>query len=266
MNQPLQDNHTLHVTIVVGAASTIAQAIIKQLSDTESAKILAFSRSTSGLVKNSRIEYIATGYTETEICAAAKYVQPYLGIIKRVIICNGILHNQFDTQVDQRLPDSPVKEKKSLGPEKSLAAIQSDNFNRVMNANALVPVMWLQQLSRFLKGPHQCNVVVFSARVGSISDNRSGGWYSYRASKAALNMLLKTTAIEWSRSLKNVKLLSFHPGTTDSPMSKPFQARVAPEKLFSAEFVAGQLIRLLDELALDGELSFADWNHEAVSW
>jgi NAD(P)-dependent dehydrogenase (short-subunit alcohol dehydrogenase family) len=109
-------------------------------------------------------------------------------------------------------------------------------------------------------------VTVFSARVGSISDNHLGGWYSYRTSKAALNMLLKTVSIEFSRRAKNIKIISFHPGTTDTLLSKPFQKNVPEGKLFTCEFVANQLISIVSDTAIDGELSYVDWQGRNIDW
>jgi NAD(P)-dependent dehydrogenase (short-subunit alcohol dehydrogenase family) len=102
--------------------------------------------------------------------------------------------------------------------------------------------------------------------VGSISDNRLGGWYSYRCSKAALNMFMKTAAIEFGRRFPRVKLVALHPGTTDTALSRPFQRRVAPEKLFTPEFVAGRLAAVLEEVKPDRELSFLAWDGSEVDW
>jgi len=107
---------------------------------------------------------------------------------------------------------------------------------------------------------------VFSARVGSTSDNRLGGWYSYRASKAALNSLLKSFAVEYARRLKNVKLIAFHPGTVDTDLSKPFQASVPEQNLFSAVFVADQLAEIMASADLDGQLSYLDWDGKSIQF
>ena len=93
-----------------------------------------------------------------------------------------------------------------------------------------------------------------------------GGWYGYRSSKAALNMLLKTASVEYARRNKNVKLISFHPGTTDTDLSKPFQSAVRAEKLFTPDFVASKLLELMNSSNIDGELSFLDWQGETVEW
>ena len=117
-----------------------------------------------------------------------------------------------------------------------------------------------------LKHAPDPRIAVFSARVGSISDNQLGGWYSYRASKAALNMVLKCAAIELARLNPRAKLVAFHPGTTDTNMSKPFQKGVPAEKLFSPDFVASRLLVSLDSIVPDGELAFLDWDGKAIAW
>ena len=89
-------------------------------------------------------------------------------------------------------------------------------------------------------------IAVLSARVGSLGDNELGGWYSYRASKAALNMMMKCAAIEVRRLNKQAKLVAYHPGTVDSPLSKPFQRSVPEGQLFTPQFSAAQLIDILD--------------------
>lgn len=127
-------------------------------------------------------------------------------------------------------------------------------------------MLWLKSLVPLLSGKQACKIVVFSARVGSISDNKLGGWYSYRASKAAINMLLKSAAVELARSVKNIKLISFHPGTTDSPLSKPFHKNVPANKLFKSEFVAQQLIDIVQNTAIDGQASFVDWQGKSTPW
>jgi len=98
-----------------------------------------------------------------------------------------------------------------------------------------------------------------SARVGSISDNRLGGWYAYRASKAALNMVLKTLAIEIGRRFKNQIIVGLHPGTVDTDLSKPFQGNVPEGKLFTAEFSAEKLLDVVDGLSAEDSGNLFDW-------
>jgi NAD(P)-dependent dehydrogenase (short-subunit alcohol dehydrogenase family) len=127
-------------------------------------------------------------------------------------------------------------------------------------------MLWLAAFTTAIKNADELRIAVFSARVGSLTDNGLGGWCSYRASKAALNMSLKCAAIEYARLNKNAKLIAFHPGTTDTAMSKPFQKGVPEGKLFEPSFVAHRLITLLDAIASDGELSYIDWDGKTIPW
>ena len=97
-------------------------------------------------------------------------------------------------------------------------------------------------------------------------DNERGGWYAYRASKAALNMLMKTAALEYRRETTLVRFLLFHPGTTNTPLSKPFQKNISPEKLFTPEYVADRLMRIQSELSSEASIQFLDWQGEQVEW
>ena len=105
-----------------------------------------------------------------------------------------------------------------------------------------------------------------SAKVGSIEDNRLGGWYSYRCSKAALNMALKTLSIEWQRKCPAVCVVSLHPGTTDTALSKPFQSHVPAASLFSPEKTAGFLVDRLAALRAEDSGSFLAFDGEALPW
>ena len=132
--------------------------------------------------------------------------------------------------------------------------------------NTFLPALWLKTLAPLLRSKEVCRIALLSARVGSISDNRAGGWYSYRASKAALNMLIQSAAIEFARRAKNVKLLAFHPGTVDTPLSAPFQHNVPDGKLFTPEYVAHQLLDLLTALPADGRASYLDYAGKPIAW
>jgi NAD(P)-dependent dehydrogenase (short-subunit alcohol dehydrogenase family) len=103
-----------------------------------------------------------------------------------------------------------------------------------------------------------------SARVSSISDNRLGGWHSYRASKAALNMIIKGAAIETARTHKKAAVVGLHPGTVDSALSKPFQARVPEGKLFSPEFSAEALINVVENLQAKDTGKLFAWDGQEI--
>ncbi|CAA6803286.1 MAG: Short chain dehydrogenase, partial [uncultured Thiotrichaceae bacterium] len=170
-----------NVAIVIGASSTIAQALIKRLVEHEKRQVIAFTRRNNNLWQHSQVDYYANDYSSEAIEQAVAGLQEYTGQIGRVFICNGVLHGD------------------GFAPEKSLKKFDPAAFQQVLNANTLTPMLWLSRLLPLLKGRQACKVTAFSARIGSITDNHLGGWYSYRASKAALNMLLKTSAIELAR-------------------------------------------------------------------
>lgn len=244
--------------LVIGASSAIAQALIDKLLLDDELQVYAISRHFPAQLNDrmrnqKRLNLIECEYNPVQINEITLQIKATSLPCVKVFVCNGILHNS------------------KFLPEKKIEQFSADTFQQVMHVNAVVPGLWLQQLITLIKHPLPCVLVVFSARVGSISDNRAGGWYSYRASKAALNMFVKTAAIEYARRAKNVKLIVFHPGTTDTKLSQPFQSNVAPEKLFTPEFVATQLLSLIKPLALqnhvsDHQASFIDWQGKKIDW
>lgn len=154
----------------------------------------------------------------------------------------------------------------ALQPEKRLAQVQRGHLERSFAVNAYGPLLLAQALEPSLPRNLPLHFVSFSARVGSIGDNRAGGWYSYRAAKAAQNQLLRTLALEWRRRLPLACITLFHPGTTATGLSEPFRRGVAAGSLFSPERAANQL---LDQLAgrtpMDsGE--FVAWDGCTIPW
>lgn len=139
-------------------------------------------------------------------------------------------------------------------------------MRQVFELNTFLPMRVLSALMPVIKRSGSPKIAVLSARVGSISDNRLGGWYSYRSSKAALNMMLKCTALELRRVNPKAKVLAYHPGTVDTPLSKPFQASVASEKLFTPQRAAQALDEVMAGLTIDGELSYLDWQGQPIPW
>ncbi|EKO3738305.1 SDR family NAD(P)-dependent oxidoreductase, partial [Vibrio metschnikovii] len=130
----------------------------------------------------------------------------------------------------------------------------------------LPTLLLAKYFSPLMKTSDAAKFVTISAKVGSISDNRLGGWYSYRASKAALNMLLKTLSIEWQRTIKRGVVLALHPGTTDTPLSKPFQANVPADKLLTPEQAAQYLVELIIQATLQQTGQFLAYNGERLPW
>ena len=122
------------------------------------------------------------------------------------------------------------------------------------------------ELEPLLKASRTPRFVSLSARVGSIGDNRLGGWYAYRASKAALNMLLKTLAIEWRRSMPTLVCAALHPGTVATALSDPFVSGRNVRQLFTPKESAGHLLNVLNDLTPDDSGGFYAWDGQEIPW
>ncbi len=169
-------------------------------------------------------------------------------VLDRVFHAAGLLHDQ------------------NTAPEKSLQQVSAASLQRSFAINGMAPILLLQALLPVLRGAPAPVFASLSARVGSISDNRLGGWYAYRASKAAQNQLLKTAAIELRRSLPALRVVMLHPGTVDTPLSAPFQRGVPEHKLFAAPRAAQQLLQVIDKLGLDDSGRFIAWDGSDIPW
>ena len=145
-------------------------------------------------------------------------------------------------------------------PEKHIGALTAEHLRASFEVNAILPMLLLQQLLPLLPKKQPCFWVQLSAKVGSITDNYLGGWYSYRASKAALNMLLKTASIELGRSHKKLTIAAVHPGTTDTPLSEPFQARLPADKLYTAELSAQRIAQVIENLTTEQSGKLLHWD------
>ncbi|AIR90857.1 SDR family oxidoreductase [Pseudomonas cremoricolorata] len=149
--------------------------------------------------------------------------------------------------------------------EKSLAQLDLAGLHSSFASNAFAPILLLKHLMPLLRG-QPSTFAALSARVGSIGDNRLGGWYSYRASKAALNQLLRSASIELARLNRQSTVLALHPGTTDTELSQPFQGNVPPGKLFEPEFTAQRLLALIAEHGPTDSGSFWAWDGQRIEW
>lgn len=243
------------ITLLIGANSEIAKALARNAITDTNKELIVVSRDTTF--------YQQEAFTSSHIIAIRSYQEDEIKLtvdeiktiaksskinISQVYICHGLLHND------------------NVNPEKRLEDFTASSYTEVNTVNTITPMLWLKHLTPLLCGKNSCKITFFSARVGSISENKLGGWYSYRASKAALNMLLKSAGVELSRRAKNIKLISFHPGTTNSPLSKPFQKNVPEGKLFTSDFVASQLLTIVQNTQIDGEVSYLDWKGEVIGW
>ena len=152
------------------------------------------------------------------------------------------------------------------GPERTWRHIDAAWMAEVFAVDAIAAGLLIKHLIPVLPRKARSVFAMLSARVGSIGDNRLGGWYSYRAAKAAQNMLVKTASIEAGRRAKQLICLSLHPGTVDTALSSPFSARVPPEKLFTPEFSAERLEEVITGRTPTDSGGFFAWDGQPVVW
>lgn len=151
-------------------------------------------------------------------------------------------------------------------PEKMLEQVSAAALQRAFSVNAHGPILLAKCLLPWLKQKRRIVFASISAKVGSIADNRLGGWYAYRASKAAQNQLLKTLAIELARRNAQAIVLALHPGTTETRLSAPFRQNVAPGKLFTPAFVAERLIDIMMQATPADSGNFIGWDGQPIPW
>ncbi|MEB3225309.1 MAG: SDR family NAD(P)-dependent oxidoreductase [Synechococcus sp.] len=196
-----------------------------------------------------RLQLIPVDITQEEqISVAIASLKAENARLNEVLYCAGLLHDQ------------------TLQPEKSLRHIDPEHLLTYFQVNAVGAVLWAKYLLPFLRYGDRAVFAVISAKVGSITDNRLGGWYGYRASKAALNMFVKNIAIEWGRTAPNIIVTALHPGTTATDLSKPFQKNVPPEKLFPPERTVHQLRLVMDKLTAKDSGQFFSWDGSLLPW
>ncbi|WP_125781202.1 SDR family NAD(P)-dependent oxidoreductase [Pseudoalteromonas rubra] len=234
------------IILIVGGSGGIGQALIKRFaSEQPKAQIYATYRTTKPNIELDHVHWVQIDASrEDDVRALAKQ----LPNVDMLINATGLLHT----------PDKL--------PEKSIQEFDPDFFNENLKANTLPTLLLAKHFAKALKAKQTTYFVALSARIGSISDNQLGGWISYRSAKAALNMALKTISIEWRYKLPNCCVLAFHPGTTDTALSVPFQKNVPPGKLFTANFVAQSLIDLIQSKQASDSGGFYSYDGSAITW
>ena len=209
----------LDLAVIIGATGGIGAALAGALRD-EDTPVRAFARSASGA------DHLdLTDEASIAVAAASLAMPPTL-----VIVATGLLHDG------------------EHGPEKSIADLDPAWLARQYQVNAIGPALAAKHFLPLM--PRACRSVfaVLSARVGSIGDNRLGGWYGYRASKAALNQLVRCLAIEQRRRNDRAIVVALHPGTVDTGLSRPFAGNVSPGHLLTPDRAAVQLLDVIDGL------------------
>jgi len=178
---------------------------------------------------------------------------------------NHWLH-QLDAPVDGVIQCAGILHNENHRPEKTLRDVDMDWLHKSMQVNLASHLHLAQALEAFIKRDRALRWVSVSARVASIGDNYLGGWYSYRMSKAALNMLVRNLSIEWARKSPESIAIAVHPGTTNSSLSEPFQKNIAPDKLYSAELTADRLANIVETMTTDMNGKLINWDGQPLPY
>ena len=178
----------------------------------------------------------------------------------------GAAAQSLDEPLDMIVVASGVLHNEAFRPERRLKEVDAGAMLEVFRVNAVVPTLVAKHFLPALKRETQTVFAALSARVGSIGDNRLGGWLSYRTSKAALNMALKTIAIEHARTRSRSLVVGLHPGTVDTPLSRPFSSRVPDGKLFSPEQSVRYLLEVIDRLTPEDSGGHFAWDGSRIEY
>ncbi|MBR9808550.1 MAG: SDR family NAD(P)-dependent oxidoreductase [Alphaproteobacteria bacterium] len=232
--------------VVFGASGGIGQAIVRRLLECSWYNPV-FAVSRSGRVPEGAINIQADALDESALEAVAKEISTKTDRIKLCVVAVGLLH-----------------EGDGLTPEKSYRHQSRDAFERVFAANTIGPALIAKHMLGRMPQSGRWVFAALSARVGSIGDNGLGGWHAYRASKAALNMLIRNYSIECQRRNSDAICVGLHPGTVDTGLSLPFQSNVPDSQLFSPDQSAAYLLEVIDNLTAADSGKVLDWAGKTV--
>jgi NAD(P)-dependent dehydrogenase (short-subunit alcohol dehydrogenase family) len=221
--------------LIIGSSGTIGSAFMTMLQENPAcSEVVGLSRQSTHPIDYHDLDSIETA------AKALSSSSPFQLIINTI----GVLHTN------------------DWMPEKRLDDLNADQLSELIKINAVGPALTIKYFSKLLD-PQNSVMVTLSAKVGSIEDNRLGGWYSYRASKAALNMLIKTAAIELARTKPNTALIALHPGTVNSNLSKPFRGEQIGRPPLDA---ASDMLKVIQSLNKEDSGSFVSYSGERLPW
>eukprot|EP00051_Salpingoeca_urceolata_P006157 m.81845 g.81845 ORF g.81845 m.81845 type:complete len:254 (-) comp14705_c0_seq1:57-818(-) len=240
--------------LVVGASKGIGKALTNRLLDHGVGCVFAAARrplAATSTPSSGRVIPLTLDVTdEAAIAAAGQQLRSHTDRLDAIIYTAGLLHTT-----------------NGLQPERRLEEVTLANLQTSFGVNAFGPVLVAKEFSPLFPKKHPCLLAHVSARVGSIGDNGMGGWYAYRAAKAAQNMLTKTLSIELARKHKGVVCLALHPGTVDTGLSQPFQKNVPKGKLFDASQSASYLLdNVVFRVDHADNGTFWDWQGKPIPW
>ncbi len=234
--------------IIIGSSGAIGSAFVDfYKSQNPNNFIYSLSRSNPENDVENNKNFFIDFENETSISEAAAFCSSD-GPFDKVIIATGILHQD------------------EINPEKSYRGLQKNNMDKIFSINTFGPTIAARYFIPLLRKDEKSFLGLLSARVGSISDNKIGGWYSYRSSKAALNMIIKSLSIEVARNNKNLIIAGLHPGTVDSNLSSPFQSNVPDGKLFTPKYSVECLAKVIDNLEQKDSGNIFAWDGQKIDF
>lgn len=232
--------------VIFGATGGIGKAMAKIIAATTAIETLYLIGRSEPRNMPQGARFIAADITnESQLEAAADIVKSG-GPLDMVLIMTGLLHGH------------------TIAPEKSARQMDMKAFEQSFAVNCFGPALIGKHFLPLMHRNQKSVFAALSARIGSISDNRLGGWYAYRASKAALNMILKTLSIEYGRRFKQMVILGLHPGTVDTGLSKPFQSNVPEGKLFTPDYSAERLLTVIDNASHEDSGTLIAWDGQTI--
>jgi NAD(P)-dependent dehydrogenase (short-subunit alcohol dehydrogenase family) len=229
---------------VFGASGGIGAALVRHLT-TNPAVSIVHAGARSQIDAGGKIKPFAFDLTDENSIAEAATA---IGHCDLIIVATGLLHDA------------------AIQPEKSLRAQTPEAYAKAFAINATGPALIAKHVLPLLPRDRRAVFAAISARVSSISDNRLGGWHAYRASKAALNMILRNCAIELARTHRHAIVAALHPGTVDTPLSQPFQRNVAEDKLFTPDYSAEALLNVIDALTPADSGHLFAWDGQRIDF
>lgn len=233
--------------LIIGATGGIGNALVHTLL-AQGNKVSAISRQATSEAQQQQGFYWYQLASAEQPEAADVLAAIFSDKVDAVVLCHGWLHGM------------------GMQPEKSIRQLNRAAMQQSLEVNLMQPALYLQQLLPLLQKQQNIKVAVLSAKVGSITDNQLGGWYSYRMAKAALNMLVKCSSIELARYNKAATLISLHPGTTDSELSAPFQKNLPEGQLRSAEETALRLIDVITAVEAEQTGALVNWDGSVLPY
>jgi NAD(P)-dependent dehydrogenase (short-subunit alcohol dehydrogenase family) len=226
------------VAVVVGASGGVGGALMRRLQASRRfSRVYDLGRSGAA---------VPLDLTDESSIAAAAATVNRSGFVRLIVNAAGFLHD------DRRRP------------EKSWRELDGDHMARAFAVNAIGPGLLMKHFMPLLAPTGKAVFAVLSARVGSIGDNKLGGWYSYRASKAALNQLVRTASVELRRSNRDAVCVALHPGTVDTGLSRPFMK--AGLDVQTPDVAALRLLEVIDRLAPEHSGGFFDYRGDEIEW